>query len=504
MIISFQAKGGSISKTVQFVNCSHAAVVKVYRDWTNGTIVNNQWGSCGAPCATDVRGECWLQRWMKADLHDTVEQLTVKENLGVPDIYKYLKTVHFTNSAGIEVQFDESGDLHSDFDILNWIVHPNETLYSIKIGQYKPRSPHQLMLNETEIRWSPRFNQTPGSACSEICLSGTRKSPRESLSSCCYDCVPCPDGEISNHTDMDTCFKCSENEWPNELKNMCIPKIIVYLSYEEPLGKSLALVSVILFLFNCLVMIAFIKYKNTPVVKANNQDLSYILLVSLKLCFLSTLIFIGHPVQVTCLLRQMFFGIIFSIAISSILAKTITVIIAFNVTRPESKLNHLIGSKLPNYIVLLCTLFQIVICSVWLATFPPFPNYNMEDEVGKILAECNEGSIAGLYCVLGYMGFLAIVSFMIAFLARDLPDIFNEAKFITFSMLVFCSVWISFIPCYLSSKRKYAVAVEIFAIIASSSGLLGFIFIPKCYIILFKPELNNKANVLKSHMTNYV
>ncbi|GFY33665.1 uncharacterized protein TNCV_4593771 [Trichonephila clavipes] len=39
-IIGFRAKGGSISETAEFVNCSRAAVVKVYRAWQNGTVQN--------------------------------------------------------------------------------------------------------------------------------------------------------------------------------------------------------------------------------------------------------------------------------------------------------------------------------------------------------------------------------------------------------------------------------------------------------------------------------
>ncbi|XP_069053677.1 extracellular calcium-sensing receptor-like [Lepisosteus oculatus] len=413
-------------------------------------------------------------------------------------LLRYLAKVNFTTHYGDRVSFDENGDALAIYDVINWQRADDGSVKTVTIGVFDESAPagQELTLNEDKIFWNFESQHPPRSVCSESCQPGTRKATRKGEPLCCFDCVPCAEGEISNHTDSIECFKCPADYWSNRRGDQCVPKEIEFLTYKEPLGISLTTISVLGGCISASVLVVFIYYRNTPIVRANNSELSFLLLVSLILCFLCSLLFIGQPLHLTCMLRHVVFGISFVLCISCILVKTIVVIMAFRATLPDNNVMKWFGAAQQRGTVFVFTVIQALICIVWLSTASPVPFKNTQYQNSKIIFECNVGSITGFSFLLGYIGLLASVCFLLAFLARNLPDNFNEAKFITFSMLIFCAVWIAFIPAYVSSPGKYSDAVEIFAILASSFGLLLSIFAPKCYIILLHPEKNTKKALM--------
>uniref|UniRef100_A0A8C9SJP6 Olfactory receptor C family, h1 n=1 Tax=Scleropages formosus TaxID=113540 RepID=A0A8C9SJP6_SCLFO len=374
--------------------------------------------------------------------HALHELLTCKQGKGHTLNESCVDKVNFTTHTGERVYFDLNGDPTARYELVNWQKGEDGEIKFVTIGYYDASLPagKQFTMNDNNIFWAGDPFTKPKSVCSESCQPGTSQAVIRGKPICCFSCIPCAAGEISNVTATG---------------------------------------------------LIFFHFMETPIVKANNSELSFLLLFSLILCFLCSLTFIGRPSQWSCMLRHTVFGVTFAMCMSCVLAKTIVVVNAFKASVPGSNVLQC-SAPLQRLSVLCCTLIQVVICALWVSLAPPVPNRNTAYSTDKVILECDVGSAVGFWAVLGYIGLLSLMCFVLAFLARKLPDNFNEAKFITFSMLIFCAVWITFIPAYVSSPGKFTVAVEIFAILASSCGLLFSIFLPKCYIILFKPEKNTR------------
>ncbi|XP_060780428.1 extracellular calcium-sensing receptor-like [Neoarius graeffei] len=408
----------------------------------------------------------------------------------------YLQEVSFTLS-GETVNFDMNGDSIPSYDLINWQKGTAGNIELVTVGIYDGarEAGSELVIYDTAITWARDKTEVPVSVCSNSCPPGSRKAVRPGEPLCCFDCVLCDSGKISNQTDSVDCMVCPEDYWSNTDGTACIPKVIEFLSYDA-IGLTLTVIAVVGACVTLAVFAVFHYHRNTPIVHMNNSELSFFILFSLTLCFLCALIFIGEPTSWSCMLRHTAFSITFSLCISCILGKTLVVLAVFTATQPGNNMMKWLRPTQQRIIIFSCTVVQVIICAAWLISSPPFPYKNTQYQHSKIILDCRVGSELAFWCVLGYIGMLACLCFILAFLARKLPGNFNEAKFITFSMLIFCAVWLAFIPAYVSAPGKFTTAVEIFAILASSFGLLLCLFAPKCYIILLIPEKNTKQHIM--------
>uniref|UniRef100_A0A8C6SBW6 Vomeronasal 2, receptor 1 n=1 Tax=Neogobius melanostomus TaxID=47308 RepID=A0A8C6SBW6_9GOBI len=376
----------------------------------------------------------------------------------------YVKNVNYTVPHTGERVYFEDGDVEGYYDILNWQVDSLGELSYVTVGQYRASAKNSMTVRNDSIIWNNQEttvssdSDTPTSICNEDCQPGTRKGIRQGEPVCCFDCVPCADGEFSNLTNARECILCHEEYWSNEAHDECVPKIIEFLAFGEPLGITLIVISAFGALLTIAVGVVFMVNVNTPLVKANDPLLSFSLLFGLVVTFLCSIVFLGQPQHWSCMTSQVALALGFALCLSSIMGKS-------------------------QFFRKLLDLGNAVACTVWLLTLPPHPIKNMSTQGIKIILECHEGSVIFICCIFAYDIFLAL-------LEPALPLLYYSC--VTFGMLVFFIVWISFVPAYLSTRGKFMVAVQIFAILASSFGLLACIFLPKCYIILIKPERNTE------------
>lgn len=298
---------------------------------------------------------------------------------------------------------------------------------------------------------------------------------------------------------MDQCLNCdTDKEWSPKGSSSCIPKELLFFSWWDVFAVVLLATSALGIILTLLVSALFLYQRDTPVVKAAGGPLSQVILFSLVASYVSAILFVGRPNILQCKARQVLFGISFTLCVSCILVKTLQILLAFQFNPALQGILRKLYQ--PYVIIIVCVALETVICVCWLVLQGPFIDIDRQERT--LLEYCHEGSYLAFGVMLGYIAILAFVCFICAFKGRKLPHHYNEAKFITFSMLLYLISWLLFVPVYVNTPGVYLAAVEMVAILISNYGILSCHFFPKCYVIFFKKEQNTKS-VFRKNVYEY-
>eukprot|EP00066_Takifugu_rubripes_P001901 XP_003963422.2 PREDICTED: metabotropic glutamate receptor 7-like [Takifugu rubripes] len=408
-------------------------------------------------------------------------------------LLKYIRNTSFNGSAGTSVLFNKNGDAPGRYDLFQFQMTNTSTPEYKVVGQWV----ETLHLKLEELQWPNGEQEVPISVCSLPCKTGERKKRVKGMP-CCWHCELC-DGYQYQY-DETSCRLCAYDMRPNPNRTACQHIPIVKLEWHSPwaiIPVFLAMLGIIATIF---VMATFVRYNDTPIVRASGRELSYVLLTGIFLCYIITFLMIAKPDVAVCAFRRIFLGLGMCISYAALLTKTNRIYRIFEQGKQTVTAPRFISptSQIAITSSLICV--QLLGVLVWFAVDPPntIVDYDEQKTINPMLArgvlKCDITDLQ-IICSLGYSILLMVTCTIYAIKTRDVPEDFNEAKPIGFTMYTTCIVWLAFIPIFFgtaqSAEKMYIQTTTLtISMNLSASVALGMLYMPKVYIIIFHPEMN--------------
>ncbi|XP_041656135.1 taste receptor type 1 member 1 [Cheilinus undulatus] len=405
----------------------------------------------------------------------------------------WLKQVRFS-LKNASVYFDINGDPPTGYDIISWVWRGTE--WSVRrVGSFSP-DPMSLTVHADQIEWHNMVEpgEVPLSICSPPCPKGHKKL-LTGQHTCCFDCQACPSATFLNQSDPTNCQKCPPQQWSPPQSEQCLNRTILLLTWDNPLSIAL-----LVFLASCLLMtsssaIILLLNLNTPVSKSAGGRSCLLMLAALTAAAMSSLCHFGPPSPLACILKQPLFIVSFTVCLTCITVRSLQVVCIFKFASKlppaYDKWAKKHGPELTIFLVSI-TIFFISVLRV--SINPPVPDQDLDFYKDSIVLECSNTLSPGSGFELAYVSLLSILCFSFSYMGKDLPANYNEAKCVTFSLMVYMISWMSFFTVYLINRGPFTMAAQVFAILFSVLAFFGGYFLPKIYIIVLKPQMNTTAH----------
>ncbi|CAL4151676.1 unnamed protein product, partial [Meganyctiphanes norvegica] len=405
----------------------------------------------------------------------------------------YLQKVNFRGLSGDNFKFDALGDGPTRYNIIHYkLVSPGKYGW-VTVGDYLDG---QLNLRRNEIQYSLDHPANPESVCSHPCLEGQAKKLIMG-EICCWHCFNCSVYEFVNASDENNCKSCPIFQLPSDNHSHCIHIPEAYIQPDSLLAIGAMAFASVGVLITSLVIIVFVMYGDTPIVRASGKELSYVLLSGVFLCYGCTFIFMLKPTDTVCGLQRFGLGFCFAVIYSALLTKTNRISRIFN-AGSSNKRPAFISPRSQLFICSIAVLMQVVVTVLWCMTSPPRAIHHWIQREDNVLV-CAASINASYMIAFAYPILLIGVCTIYAFLTRKMPEAFNESKHIGFTMYTTCIIWLAFVPIYFSTANNVQLRITTTAVSISLSATVAlvFLYLPKIYIILLHPERNVRQTISK-------
>lgn len=402
------------------------------------------------------------------------------------DLLKYIRNVSFISPQGQPVRFNKDGDAYGSYHVFQYQYNGSKYDY-IQVGDWSDsfNVDNRLTLNRSLLMWPNHSGDSiPRSICSEACPNGFIRNFQDQ---CCWICVSCREDSYSFN---DTCVPCQPGFAPNADHDGCIKIPAEHLTWDSPWAIVPLVLSALGVTATIFVFSVFLRYNSTPVIMASGRELCYLLLAGILCCYLMAIPILAQPNVFTCTLLRIGLGFSLCICYSSILTKTNRISRIFN--RGAKGIMRPYYTSPKSQIVICCGLVSVQFggCVAWLLIDRPTTKEVHPYPLTAILT-CGVSNLSLVLSLL-YNMLLIILCTYYAFKTRKIPENFNEAKYIGFTMYSTCIVWLAFVPIYFGTNNDYKVqtATLCMCVNISASVALGCLFTPKVYIVLFQPYKN--------------
>ncbi|CAM5105689.1 unnamed protein product [Natator depressus] len=397
-----------------------------------------------------------------------------------------MKTLRFT----LDNQSFQMNQFHSTnqgYDVMFWSWQKNSLQY-ISVGDYRG----SLSIDTSQIRFHTLDNKKPVSTCFQRCEPGQIKRVK-GFHLCCYDCIDCEENTYQGTREDLFCTECPEHQWSPIRSTKCYDRSERYLFWDEPLVIGLLVLMLFATVLTCLSAVLFLKNLNTPLVQASGGTRSIFALLCLLLTCLSFCLHIGKPSTVSCMVQQPLYALGLSACFSTFLVKSLEIVLLTEFTScPKSSLLW-VTQKRAWLVVAIACLVESMLCFWYIYSVPAIPASNYKLLHSQVLIGCRVQSWFAFIMIHGYTGGLAFICFLCTFMVQTPAKRYNMARGITFSMLSYFVTWIAFVATYSTVQPTQQPAAQICSGLLCALGLLASYFLPKCYILLFKPEWNTVA-----------